>query len=102
MLPLLLYATFRRYLQGMGVVRPVMIALVSANLVNVIVNWVLIYGKFGAPAMGVRGSAWATVLARVMMAGYLVVVIIQRERGRRPGTLRDVTRASIWRGCGAC
>jgi multidrug resistance protein, MATE family len=84
-LPLLLYATFRRYLQGMGVVRPVMIALVSANIVNVIVNWVLIYGRLGAPVMGVRGSAWATVLARVMMVGYLGVVIIQRERGRRPG-----------------
>ena len=84
-LPLLLYATFRRYLQGMGIVRPVMIALVSANLVNVFVNWVLIYGKLGAPAMGVRGAAWATVLSRVMMAGYLFVVILQRERGRRPG-----------------
>jgi multidrug resistance protein, MATE family len=84
-LPLLLYATFRRYLQGMGVVRPVMIALVSANVVNVFVNWVLIHGKFGAPVMGVRGSAWATVLARIVMAGYLGVVIVQRERGRRPG-----------------
>ncbi len=84
-LPLLLYATFRRYLQGMGIVRPVMIALVSANLVNVFVNWVLIYGKLGAPAMGVRGAAWATVLSRVAMAGYLFVVIVQRERGRRPG-----------------
>ena len=85
-LPLLLYATFRRYLQGMGVVRPVMIALVSANVVNVFVNWVLIHGKLGAPVMGVRGSAWATVLARVVMAAYLLgVVIVQRERRRRPG-----------------
>jgi multidrug resistance protein, MATE family len=84
-LPLLFYATFRRYLQGMGVVRPVMIALVMANITNVIVNWILIYGKLGAPAMGVRGSAWATVLSRVAMAGYLLVVIVLRERGRRPG-----------------
>ena len=44
-LPLLFYATFRRYLQGMGVVRPVMIALVTANVINAIVNWILIYGK---------------------------------------------------------
>ena len=41
-LPLLLYATFRRYLQGIHVVRPVMVALVSANLVNAAGNWVLI------------------------------------------------------------
>jgi len=83
--PLLLYATFRRYLQGMGVVRPVMIALVAANITNAFVNWVLIYGKLGAPAMGVRGSAWATVVSRVAMAAYLLAVIVRRERGRRPG-----------------
>jgi MATE family, multidrug efflux pump len=53
--------------------------------VNAVVNWVLIFGKLGAPALGVRGSAWATVLARVMMAGFLFVVIVARERGRRPG-----------------
>ena len=46
-----------------------MIALVAANVINAVVNWMLIYGKLGAPAMGVRGSAWATVLARVAMAG---------------------------------
>jgi MATE family multidrug resistance protein len=83
--PLLMYATFRRYLQGMGVVRPVMIALVAANITNLVMNWALIYGHFGAPALGVRGSAWATVIARIAMAAYLLVVIVMRERGRRPG-----------------
>lgn len=85
LLPLLMYATFRRYLQGMGVVRPVMIALVLANVVNVVVNWILIFGKLGAPALGVDGAAWATVGSRVAMAGYLLMVIVLRERGRRPG-----------------
>lgn len=84
-LPLLLYAAFRRYLLGMGIVRPVMIALVTANLINVFVNWMLIYGKLGAPAMGVRGSAWATVIARTGMAAFLLGVIVYRERERRPG-----------------
>lgn len=83
--PLLLYASFRRYLQGMGVVRPVMAALVGANLINILVNWVLIFGKFGAPALGVTGAAWATVFSRVVMAGYLGTVIIFRERASRPG-----------------
>ena len=84
-LPLLLYASFRRYLQGMGVVRPVMFALVAANVVNVAVNWVLIAGRLGAPAMGVSGAAWATVIARVCMAAVLLGVILARERGMRPG-----------------
>ena len=73
--PLLLYASFRRYLQGMGVVRPIMVALVLANILNAVANWILIFGHFGAPAMGVRGSAWATVGARVVMAACLLAVI---------------------------
>ncbi len=81
-LPLLLYAAFRRYLQGMGVVRPVMIAIIAANIVNLAANWVLISGQLGAPAMGVRGSAWATVLSRLGMAGWLLAVIVHREGGR--------------------
>jgi MATE family, multidrug efflux pump len=87
-----MYATFRRYLQGMGVVRPVMIALVLANITNAVMNWILIYGHLGAPVMGVRGSAWATVIARIGMAAYLLVVIILRERARRPGLLETPLR----------
>src|SRR5687768_7163599 len=41
-LPLLLYFSLRRYLQGVGVVRPIMITLILANLLNVVANWVLI------------------------------------------------------------
>jgi multidrug resistance protein, MATE family len=82
-LPLLLYATFRRYLQGVHAVRPVMFALVSANLVNAAANWMLIYGRLGAPALGVAGAAWATVAARVYMAVFLFIAIrrVHRNRG---------------------
>jgi MATE family multidrug resistance protein len=90
-LPLLLYAAFRRYLQGMGVVRPVMIALVSANIVNAVVNWLLIYGKAGFPALGVRGSAWATVFARAVMAAFLLATILYRERRAPAGIFEDVS-----------
>ena len=87
-LPLLLYAAFRRYLQGMGIVRPVMIALVLANVINAIANWILIFGKLGAPALGVVGAAWATVASRVVMAGVLLGVIVYRECGASPGLPR--------------
>lgn len=95
--PLLLYSAFRRYLQGMGVVRPVMFALLTANVVNVFVNWVLIYGNLGAPALGVRGAAWATVLSRVGMAAFLLGVIVYRERGRRPGLFETPLKFEIVR-----
>ena len=84
-LPLLVYASFRRYLQGMHVVRPIMVALVSANIINAAANWVLIYGNLGMPALGVEGSAWATVSARVYMAAFLYFAIRlkHRQRGNR-------------------
>ena len=84
-LPLLLYAAFRRYLQALGLVWPVMVTLVVANLVNAFANWVLIYGNLGMPAMGVAGAAWATNLGRVFMAASLLVVILRHEHAHRVG-----------------
>ncbi len=92
LLPLLLYASFRRYLQATGSVKPVMLALILANLINVVANWILIFGKFGAPELGVEGSAWATVLSRIFMAIWLVIAIVSRERGRRPGLFETTLR----------
>lgn len=75
LLPLLLFVASRRYLQARGLVRPVMIALLSANLLNAAVGWLLINGIAGLPRLGVAGAAWATVVARTYMALLLVVVI---------------------------
>jgi MATE family multidrug resistance protein len=80
--PLLVYGAFRRYLQGVGRVRPVTFALVSANLINLAFNWIFIYGHFGFPALGVRGSALSTVFARIYMAGVLVYAAWAHEKGR--------------------
>ena len=84
-LPLLLYASFRRYLQGIHVVRPIMFALISANLVNAVGNWLLIYGHWGFPELGVTGSAWATSAARLYMAAFLFFAV-RREHRRRGAT----------------
>jgi MATE family multidrug resistance protein len=92
LLPLLLYAAFRRYLQATGSVRAVTSALLAANVANAITNWVLIFGHFGAPQLGVGGAAWATVMARVFMAGWLWCAILARERGRRPGLFQTSLR----------
>src|SRR5579875_3356433 len=80
--PLLVYGGFRRYLQGVGRVRPVTFALISANLVNLAGNWIFIYGHFGMPALGVRGSALSTCWARVYMAAVLVYAAWAHESGR--------------------
>lgn len=82
-LPLLLYGALRRYLQGMKVVAPVMFALLSANLVNWLGNWVLIYGHWGFAPEGIVGSAWSTVASRIYMAAVLAYAL-WRQKQRHP------------------
>lgn len=83
--PLLMYAALRRYLQAMNIVKPVTFALISANIVNAGGNWVLMYGHWGVPSLGVAGSALSTSLSRAYLAGVLAVVVIWNER--RSGNL---------------
>ena len=77
------YFVLRRYLQAAGAERSVMFALVSANIVNFLFDWLLVFGKWGFPAMGTEGAGWSTFLSRVYMAGYLAVVVRQQLKGHR-------------------
>jgi multidrug resistance protein, MATE family len=72
---LLLFFGFRRYLQSINIVRPIMITLLTANLVNIFCNWVFVFGNLGAPRLGAEGSAWATFVSRLYMASVLGVLI---------------------------
>ncbi len=98
--PLLAYTVFRRYLQAMNLVRPVMVALITANVVNAFANWLLIAGHWGFPALGVVGSAYATLSARIYLALFLFGAIVVSERDR-PSGLREtplvVEGARMWR-----
>jgi MATE family multidrug resistance protein len=85
---LLAYAVCRRYLQGMHAAMPVMFALVTANLINAAGNWVLIYGHYGVPALGVPGSAWATVISRAYMLASLLFAVWWIDRRRTAEIMR--------------
>ncbi len=78
--PLLVYSPLRRYLQAMSLVRAVMVAMVSANLVNAFVNWVLIFGNLGFPALGAAGAGWATTISRIYMAATLGAAVWWHDR----------------------
>jgi MATE family multidrug resistance protein len=93
--PLLVYCALRRYLQAMNVVRPVLGAMLTANILNWAGNWLLISGHLGFPALGVRGSAIATLVARIYMALYLVAVLFRHDRRERTG-LRQTPLAPDW------
>jgi MATE family multidrug resistance protein len=86
--PLLFFTALRHYLQGMNLVRPTMVVLVSANLVNVFANWALIFGNLGFPEMGAEGAGWASLASRVYMCLGLLGYIVYRERRYDVGLLR--------------
>jgi MATE family multidrug resistance protein len=90
-LPLLLFFVFRRYLQGINLAKPVMFAIVSANAVNLIGNWALIYGHLGFRAMGTVGSGWATCTGRVYMALVLMAYCLYYDLRYKTGLL-DASR----------
>lgn len=67
----LLFVSLRQTLQAMSIVRPAALAIVAGNVANVVGNYALIFGHFGAPALGVAGSGWSTSICRWAMLLYL-------------------------------
>jgi len=71
--PLVVFQAFKQFTDGMSLTRYSMYATVLANIVNVVVNYVLIFGKWGFPEWGVTGAAVGTLVSRLVM---LVVIIL--------------------------
>jgi len=76
--------------RGVGRTRPPMYASVLALMVNTVLNYALIYGRLGLPAMGVRGSALATLIARALELGLLLGIIYGRKY-ELAASLREMT-----------
>jgi len=62
--------------QGLGLTRIIMVSGIAGNLLNIALDWVLIFGRLGFPAMGLEGAALATVLANYLSAGLLLLFIL--------------------------
>ena len=96
LIPMMLYITTAFFLEGIGRPGPVWIAIWTANLINLPLNWWLIYGGFGVEALGADGAAIATTIARVFMAAALLA----RERTDEGQHVRlsmlDALIAFVW------
>jgi MATE family multidrug resistance protein len=68
LLPFLMFTVLRQTMQAMKRMSPIVWTIVIANLTNVLFNWMFVYGRLGAPAMGPVGTGWASSLGRVIMA----------------------------------
>ena len=79
LIPTSLFFTSRFFAEGIGDTKHAMWITVTSNLLNIFLNWVLIFGHFGLPALGVMGAALATLIARIFCAVAFIRVIFHSE-----------------------
>lgn len=75
LIPLVIFQAFRQFSDGLSLTRPAMYATLFANGINVILNYLLIFGHFGFPKLGVEGAAIGTFIARSMMLVYIMIYV---------------------------
>jgi multidrug resistance protein, MATE family len=78
-IPTMVFQTYRQFAEGMHDTRMAMIIVVVSNLFNIALNYVLIYGKLGFPEMGLNGAGVATLIARIIMGGWMASYILYSD-----------------------
>ncbi len=68
MIPLCIFSGFKQFTEGLSFTRVAMFITIGANLLNILLNYLMIFGHWGFHAMGLMGSCWASFISRVVMA----------------------------------
>lgn len=79
LVPFLIFFGLRQFSEGIGITKYAMYITLIANLLNIFLNWVLIYGHFGFEAMGVRGAALATLISRIVMLILFAYIFVKLD-----------------------
>lgn len=82
LIPLMLFFSFKQFFEGIGNTKIAMIITIFINLVNIALNYILIYGKLGFPALGLNGSGYASLISRLIMPVIFVLVILRKPEFR--------------------
>ena len=81
--PFLLFCFSKQFLEGLGNTLVAMLITLGCNLLNIFLNWVLIFGHCGFSAMGAEGAGWATLISRTLMPLCFIIAMIGRADWRR-------------------
>ena len=80
LIPLAVFQAFKQFADGLSQTKYSMWATIIANVLNVVLNYVLIYGIWIFPEMGIVGAAWGTLISRVVMAIAMYLYIFKKEK----------------------
>ncbi len=83
LIPLVVFQALKQFSDGMSLTRYPMYATLLANIVNVVLNYLLIFGKFGFPQLGIVGAAYGTLASRFVMVAYLWWLLRGKEKTRK-------------------
>jgi len=79
LIPLIVFQGFKQFSDGLSMTKYPMYATLLGNLVNIGLNYLLIFGKFGFPELGIVGAAYGTLASRIIMLGYLWFLLKQNH-----------------------
>ncbi len=82
-LPFMVFFSVKQFLEGIGNTKMAMQITLTANVVNVVVNYVFIFGKFGFPEMGLTGAGIGTLASRLFMPLLFLLYIIKLPKIKR-------------------
>lgn len=82
LIPLIVFQAFKQFSDGLSMTRYPMYATILANVVNVFLNYVLIFGKFGFPELGIVGAAYGTLASRVVMVAYIWWLLKGKDKSK--------------------
>ncbi|MGJ3234989.1 MATE family efflux transporter [Marivirga sp.] len=68
LLPFMVFQTFKQFAEGLSLTKQAMYITLGANVINIVLNYILIFGKLGFEPMGLLGAGWATLISRIIMA----------------------------------
>ena len=80
LVPLMVFQAFKQFVEGLSQTKQAMFITIAANLVNVFLNWLLIWGHWGFPELGFLGAAWATLISRVLMMVLMGAYVLYSKR----------------------
>ena len=78
-IPMMLFQTYKQFIEGLSIMKPAMIITIFANIVNAFTNWILIFGNLGFPELGLDGAGWATFSSRLFMASGLMIYVMNKQ-----------------------
>lgn len=82
MFPVMIWATIKQFLEGVGNTRVAMVTIIIANSLNILLNWVFIFGKCGFEPMGALGAGYATLISRILQCLMMVIYFFRAKRFR--------------------